>query len=141
MRTPITKLVLVGFGSILILIGAAMISAPKAFLAMSQVHIEADPSLLSELAAPSGILLIAGLFMMVGAIKRRFTEPAILVGAVVYGSYGIARLVTMFAAGIPSQSLVAATVMELVVATLLVGLLLTDLERQPSGPETSALEA
>jgi len=119
MRHAIVRLVLVGAGALLALIGGALLFAPKAFLETSHVFVDQDPGLMSELSAPSGLLLMTGALLLLGAIRLRFATLALFVGAAVYGSYGAGRLVSMGLHGLPSESLVSATIIELAIATLL----------------------
>ncbi len=112
-------------GVILGLIGGALTFAPKAFLETSHVFIDRDPGLMSELTAPSGILIITGALMILGAFKLRFANIALLIGAIVYGSYGLGRLVSMGLHGLPSESLITATVIEIAVAVVLLALRLS----------------
>ena len=99
--------------------------APKQFLELSPVFIERDPGLMSELTALSGVLLVTSALMIGGAVKPRYANFALSTGATVYGSYGVARLTSMALYGFPSQSLIAATIIELSVAALLAALRLT----------------
>ncbi len=119
MRRIITRTVLAGSGALLGVIGGALMIAPREFLQLSHVFVERDPGLMSELTAPGGILLVTSAFLLFGAVNLRFANLALLVGALVYGSYGIGRLVSMALHGFPSASLIAATVIELGVALLL----------------------
>jgi len=130
MRQVITRAALAGAGAIGGLIGGALMFTPKAFLEMSQVVVERDPSLMSEITAPSGVLLISAAFLIFSAIKLRFARQALLIGAVVYGSYGVARLIGMLLHGVPSESLIAAMIFEIAIAVLLGALRLTS-QRQP----------
>lgn len=122
MSRYIVRTALAGSGALLGLIGGALLFAPKAFLETSHVFIDRDPGLMSELSAPSGILIITGALMILGAAKLRFAHLALSTGAIVYGSYGFGRLISMALHGFPSDSLIAATVVELAVAALLVAL-------------------
>ena len=122
MTQILTRGVLTASGAILGLIGGALMFAPKAFLEISHVFIGRDPGLLSELTAPGGVLIITGALMILGAFKLRFSNLALLIGAIVYGSYGLGRLVSMVLHGLPSQSLIPATAIELVISTLLISL-------------------
>ena len=108
--------------------------APKAFLETSHVFIDRDPGLMSELTAPSGILIITGALMILGAFKLRFANIALLIGAIVYGSYGLGRLVSMGLHGLPSASLITATVIEFAVAVVLLTLRLS--ASTPAVPQT-----
>lgn len=120
----VTRSMLAGSGAILGFIGGALMFSPRAFLATSQVFIDPDPGLISELTAPSGILVITGGVMILGAVRERFANLALLIGAIIYGSYGLGRLVSMALHGAPSQSLIAVTVIELGIAALLSAMLL-----------------
>lgn len=111
-----TKIALAGSGIILSGIGAALMIAPQAFLELSDVIVQRDPGLMSELSAPGGLLLIAGAIMIVGAVKRHFANLGLVVGALVYGSYGFGRITSMVLHGVPSQSLISATFIELAIA-------------------------
>ena len=136
MKRFLTRITLAGSGGLLGLIGAGLMFAPRAFLEMSHVIVDRDPGLMSELTAPSGLLLITGGFMILGAVRRRFAYLALSAGALVYGSYGIGRLVSMGLHGVPSQSLITATALELGMAAFLVGLRLTG-----SAPRRNVAEA
>jgi len=125
MSRMLTRGALAASGAILGLIGGVLMFAPKAFLETSHVFIDRDPGLMSELTAPSGILIITGALMILGAFKLRFANVALLVGAIVYGSYGLGRLVSMLLHGLPSESLLIATAIEFAVAVVLLALRLS----------------
>lgn len=122
MKRILTRAVLAGSGTLLGLIGGALLFAPKAFLEMSHVFVKRDASLMSELSAPSGILLIACAVMILGTIRIKHADLALLVGAIVYGGYGMGRLISIGLHGVPSESLLTATIIELGVAATLVAL-------------------
>ena len=134
MNRILTRGALTASGAILGLIGGALMFAPKAFLETSHVFIDRDPGLMSELTAPSGILIITGALMILGAFKLRFANIALLIGAIVYGSYGLGRLVSMGLHGLPSASLITATVIEFAVAVVLLTLRLS--ASTPAVPQT-----
>lgn len=122
MSRILTRAMLGLSGAVLASIGGALLVSPVDFLAMSHVFIESDPGLLSELTAPSGVLIFTGILMIVGALKLSLANPALFTGAIVYGSYGLGRLVSMVLHGLPSESLIIATVIEFAVAAVLVAL-------------------
>lgn len=115
MKRLLTRLSLTGSGALLGVIGGALILAPQHFLEMSHVVITPDPGLMSELAAPAGLLLASSALMIYGAIRVRFATLALSIGIIVYGSYGAGRLLSMMLNGLPSESLIAATVIEVMV--------------------------
>jgi hypothetical protein len=122
MSRLVTRAALGGAGALLGLIGGALLIAPGSFLETSHIAVEHDPDLISELTAPTGFLLISSALMMRGAVRPRFADLALSIGAIVYGSYGLSRLVGMALHGVPSTSLLAAMVIELVLAGLLISL-------------------
>lgn len=122
MSRILTGAVLAGSGTILGLVGSALMFAPQAFLELSDVVVARDPGLMSELTAPSGVLLITGGLMILAVFKPRFAKLALGVGAFVYGSYSVSRLIGMVVHGVPSSSLIAATWIELGIAALLITL-------------------
>lgn len=120
-----TRIVLVGSGAMLGIIGSFIMLAPEIFLATSEVIVEQDAGLMSEVTAPTGLLVITGVFMMLSAIMVRLANAGLICGAVVYGSYGISRMVSMQLHGTPSETLIVVTYFELAVAALLLVLRLT----------------
>ncbi len=109
---------LVVSGALLFVIGAAVLSTPRVFFAANGVALGHDPSLLSEIRAPGGLLIGCAIVMLLGAFRSAITRQALFLAALVYGSYGVSRLVGMAIDGMPSASLVAATAMELIVGVL-----------------------
>lgn len=130
MSRVLTRAALALSGALLGTIGWALLVSPSAFLAMSHVVIDNDPGLLSELTAPSVMLILTGALMILGALRTRFANLALSAGALVYGSYGLGRLVSMALHGLPSQSLIVAAVVELTVAAVLVALRLSAQRRR-----------
>ena len=118
----ITKLSLTGFGLVLGLIGAALMLSPQAFLATSEVIVDSDPGLMSELAAPGAVLLLAATFMILGAFKPSYSNLGLVLGTAVYGSYGVGRVISAVFHGVPSQSLVNAMIVEFGIAASLLAL-------------------
>ena len=131
MRQAITRFVLAGSGALLGLIGGAMLVETQAFLETSGVEIGSDADLLSELKAPSGVLIIVAAVMLAGSVRPRFARLGLLSGGLVYGSYGLARLVSMLLDGLPSKSLIIATIVELGLAGLLFLLRWNDRHSRP----------
>jgi len=134
MSTSLTRVVLAGSGAILGAIGSWIMAAPTVFLATSEVIVGHDAGLMSEVTAPSGMLVILGAFMIFTAIKARLVSLGLAAGAVVYGSYGFSRLVSQYLHGTPSDSLVVVMYFELIVAALLLALCLKIHKAKPSQP-------
>jgi len=125
MRQVIIRLTLAGSGALLGVIGGSLMIDPQSFLRASHVIVDHDPGLMSELTAPSGLLMVSGGLMGLGAVKLRFSQFAFIVGAIVYGTYGVGRGISMILHGVPSESLISATIIEFAVAICLGALGLT----------------
>jgi len=87
-----------------------------------------DPSLLSEIRAPGGLLVISGSLILIGVFRPTLRSLALMLTVLVYGSFGLSRLLSFYLDGMPSHGLMIAMVVELVVA----GIGLVMLSRQPS---------
>ncbi len=122
MSKSLTRAALAGSGVILGAVGSSIMFAPQIFLATSEAIVEHDPNLLSEVTAPSGLLVVAGAFMMLSALKLHFANLGLICGSIVYGTYGLSRLISMQLHGVPSDTLVFVTWFELGIAALLLGL-------------------
>ncbi len=129
-----TRIVLAVSGAILVGIGSWIMAAPTIFLATSEVIVEHDAGLVSEVTAPSGMLVIVGALMIVSGIKARLASFGLAAGTVVYGSYGFSRMVSQYLHGTPSDSLVVVMYFELAVAAFLLALTLKIQAANPLQP-------
>ncbi len=111
-------------GSLLILIAAFISTSPAAFYAANEIELGTNVSLLNELKAPAGFLLVAGAFMIVAVFVRSFVTTAMLLGAMIYLSYAAARLVSIGVDGLPAPGLVQAAALEAVIGLACLALLL-----------------
>lgn len=107
-------------GVILLLVGAATLLQPHAFFATEGVMLGNDPGLLSEIRAPGGLLIGFAIAMLLGVFRQTITQTPLMLGAIVYGSFGLSRLLSMVLDGFPSSSLMGATAVELVIGGLCV---------------------
>jgi hypothetical protein len=116
----LTRFLLLFAGLILFVIGAAILLAPHSFFAESGVTLGHDPSLLSEIRAPGGLLLASATVVLLGALRHSMRRQALMLAAMVYGSFGVSRLLSMAIDGMPSESLSWATGIELSFAAMCV---------------------
>ena len=113
-----------GFAALLLLaIGGTILLVPHAFYASDGIVLGNDPSLLSEIRAPGGLLAIGGLLVLTGAFRQNLRPIALMLTVLIYGSFGLSRLVSLSLDGMPSNSLLIATAIELVVAAIGLGIL------------------
>ncbi len=117
-------------GSLLILIAAFITTSPVAFYASNEIELGANVSLLNELKAPAGFLLVAGIFMVVAVFIRSLATTAMLLGAMIYLSYAAARFISVGVDGLPAEGLVQAAALEAVIGAACLALLA---QRAPAG--------
>lgn len=118
-----TRAYLIVAGLIGTALGTMILFTPVAFYAGYDIDPTGQVNLLSELRSHGLAVVGAGLFMASGAFLPRFAIPAIFVSAGFYLSYGLSRLVAVALDGMPSNSLLLATGMEIVIGLVGLGLL------------------
>ena len=134
MKSRLTFVFLFIAGLLLLVIGGTLLLAPHAFHASNGIMLGHDPNLLSEIRAPGGLLVGSAVFILIGALRPDRQWLALMLTVLVYGSFGLARLLGLALDGTPATGIVAATVIELVVAAL--GLLM--LRRQSDAASTES---
>lgn len=117
-RSKVLKLILFLSGLIAAGIGAAVLFVPEPFYALSGIELGGQVSLLSEVRAPGGALLVCGLLIMSGAIFAALAFTSVVLSTLLYLSYGLARILSMAFDGVPADSLVQATVLELAIGLI-----------------------
>lgn len=123
----LTPVFLVFAALLLLAIGGTILLVPHTFYASDGIVLGNDPSLLSEIRAPGGLLASNGLLILLGAFRARLRSLSITLTVLVYGAFGLSRLVGFALDGMPSSNFVMATGVELTVAAI--GLVM--LYRQP----------
>ena len=107
-----------------IAIAATILFAPGAFYSGYGIDIAGNPTLANELKAPSGALLVAGLLMFAGVVRRDWVVPALATASIVYLSYGFGRITSIALDGIPHSGMISATAIELVIGCVCAAALL-----------------
>ena len=119
MKISFFQKVALGLGGLVAVgVGAAILASPHGFYALYGIGLSDDASLLNELRAPAGALLGFGALMLGGLVWPRLAPLGLSVGAVLYLSYGGARLLSVALDGWPHQGLVEAAVFELALGLL-----------------------
>jgi len=117
MKSIIVRSLLSISGLIATGVGAATLFAPEQFHAMSGISLEDSASLMSEIRAPGGLLLVSGLLIALGAFVSRVMFSALALSALIYLSYGVSRLWSMIVDGMPANALIQAAGLELFIGT------------------------
>ena len=113
-----TKALLLVSGVILFLVGAGILLLPHGFYKSNGTILGPEPSLLSEVRAGGGLLLVCGIVVLIAALRSSLSRQALALSALVFMAYGLARLTSMVVDGMPSTSLVVSTGIELLVGAL-----------------------
>lgn len=117
-KSKFVKALLVISGITGICIGGAMLFAPVAFEASAGIILGNDVSLLSEIRAPGGTLLVAGVLILSGAFIPDMTYLSIILSCLFYLSYGLSRILSITFDGIPNKAIIIATTAEIILGLL-----------------------
>ena len=101
-------------------IGIAIWTVPSEFYGSYGIELAGDVNLINELKAPAGVLFVAGLLILKGAIRRRSTTASMTVAAVLYLSFGASRLFSFVVDGMPNDAIVSAAILEIALGAIAV---------------------
>ena len=118
MKISLNVLFLSISGLLLLIIGSTILLMPQAFYASDGVVLGNNPSLLSEVRASGGMLTGGALIIFAGIFRPTLRSLAMTLSVLIYGSFGLARLLSLTIDGMPSNNLLVATVVELIVAAI-----------------------
>lgn len=115
MPTPLIQKIVLGVtGLIGVGFGAMLTFAPATLHASYGISYDPNPSLMSELRAPGAVLLTMSAFILAGLFRPALTGVSLAIGAGVFLSWGVARLLSIAMDGVPDSGLIIAGVAELV---------------------------
>lgn len=119
MTTTLTqKAILTVSGLIATGIGFAILFEPAGFYSSYGIELGNDPSLMSEIRAPGGALLVMGMFMLSSFVRPGLAGASLWLGAGVYLSYGLSRCLAIALDGWPDSGLVLAVGLEILIGAL-----------------------
>jgi hypothetical protein len=110
------RAVLAAAGVVALLVGAFAMVAPVAFRSGFGIDLAGDVALANETRAAGGGLAAVGAVVLLGTVARALTLAAAVLGALVFGAYGVARLLSLALDGRPDSGLLVAGAVELVLA-------------------------
>ncbi|MDJ0833584.1 MAG: DUF4345 domain-containing protein [Gammaproteobacteria bacterium] len=119
MMTKFQKIVLGLAGFTAFAIGSFITLAPYAFYASYGIALDSDPNLLSELRGPGANLAALGAVVMAGLFVRSLTNISIAIALVIFLAFPVGRIIGIVADGMPSESVLAALAIEVIVGMLL----------------------
>ena len=123
-------------GVVAIAVGAAELLTPVSFREGYGIDMGDNTNLFSETRAAGGGLAAVGVVIALGAVVRSLAPAAALLGASVYGAYGLSRALSMVLDGRPEGGLVTAAVVELVIGLVCALLLIRPGVPEPGTPVT-----
>ncbi|WP_028980042.1 DUF4345 domain-containing protein [Sporocytophaga myxococcoides] len=112
------KIFLFAAGLIGMIIGASLLIIPIAFEASAGIRLDNEVNILSEVRAPGGTLMAAGILIASGAFVSGMTYISIVLAALFYLSYGLSRTISIILDGLPTDTLVMATVSEIIIGLI-----------------------
>ena len=118
MKSSLTAIFLFLSGLLLLVIGGTILLVPHAFYANDGILLGNDPSLLSEIRASGGLLAASSLVILCGTFRSTLRSLAMILTVLVYSSFGISRLLGIVIDGMPSNGLIVATAIELIIAVI-----------------------
>ena len=114
-NSKVLKVILFISGLIAIGIGATILIVPVEFYASSGINLNGDISLLNEIRASGGMILVIGLIIMSGVFVTRLTYTATFISMLLYLTYGLSRVLSIIIDGMPVDALVQVVVLEIVI--------------------------
>ncbi|OUS33686.1 hypothetical protein A9Q94_18670 [Rhodobacterales bacterium 56_14_T64] len=117
-NSALTRITLTVSGLIATGVGVGVLFMPHAFHASAGIVLGDDVNLLNEMRSSGGVVLASGLFILMGAIRAKMAFLALIVSTTVYLSYGLSRVVSLVADGVPSSSMLQILALELFIGTL-----------------------
>ena len=100
------------------IIGLAITLDPQSFYASYGIVLSPQPNLMSELRAPAANLAALGLIILSGAFYQKFFQASAWLGVTVFSAFFIGRTISFVLDGRPSDSILAAFAIELLLALL-----------------------
>ncbi len=100
------------------LIGVFIAIDPASFYASYGIKLEGNADMLSELRAPGLNLAVLGMVMLAGIAKSSLRPLAVSASVVVFSSFAAGRLLGILIDGMPSDKVVTALIIEVVIAAM-----------------------
>ena len=121
-------------------IGAFILIEPYAFYASYGITLAADPNLLSELRGPAANLTALGAVMLAGLFRPSLARISSAIALIVFLAFPVGRVFSIALDGVPSDSVLAALAIEIVIGALLLIAFGKRPESKPLSTHTSCYE-
>lgn len=101
-------------------IGAFILMEPYSFYASYGITLPSDPSLLSELRGPAANLAALGAVIFAGSFRPAFARVSAAIALTVFLAFPVGRMASIVLDGVPSESVLVALAVEIVIGVLLI---------------------
>jgi len=118
--SKVIKAVLFVSGLIAMVIGGYILIIPTAFYLTYGIDLGTNISMLNEIRASGGALLATGILIFSGAFLSRMTFTSLVVATFLYLAYGLSRILSTTIDGTPTEGLVQASILEIVIGLVCV---------------------
>ena len=117
-NSKVLKIILFFLGLPLIVFGTWRLTMPISFYDFSGLILGSDVGGLSEARGAGGMILVAGILILLGAFsaKLRFTSTVLVI--LVFLSFGFARLLGIAIDGMPGEMLIQGIIGEFVMGSI-----------------------
>lgn len=114
-------------------VGVGLAFAPGWFQGLSEIEPQTDPSALSEIRGAGGVVLAATAFVIYALVSQRIHFTALAIVVVINLGWGLGRVVSLIADGVPHASLLVVAAFELTLGSLAL-FAMTRLRESPAAP-------
>ena len=112
------KIILFISGLLLAIIGSSILFAPIGFSARNGIELGENISLLNDTRAAGAGLMISGIVILLGAFIQQLSFTSVIISIIAYLSYGFGRLISIAIDGAPTEGLIKATVVEMIIGLI-----------------------
>ena len=116
--SKVLKTILIIAGLVGMIVGGANLFVPVAFNASSGIDLGNNISLINEMRASGGGLLLSGIVIFLGAFLSHLSFTSTLLATILYLGYGFSRVVSIMVDGMPSGDLVSVAIFEIFVGLI-----------------------
>ena len=117
-QSKVLKVILIVLALPLVIFGAWRLFDPIGFAGFGGFVLPDDAGLLSEVRAAGGAVAVSGVIVLLGAFRPQRSFVSIVLAAVIFVSFGVARLLGIALDGAPPSRIIQGMVTELVFGAL-----------------------
>lgn len=117
-NSKILKVILFVAGGMFVAAGIGTLFFPVSFSANHEVMLEEGTTILNDIRGAGGLMLGAGIIILLGVIHQGMAFTSSVVTAVVYTVFALSRIVSFQLDGSFTEGLLKATIVEMVMGAL-----------------------